>query len=575
MKPKSARFTFHLLFTLILLASSPSEALEVKEARWGLNDGVKLGHFNPVYALLYNDSKTENFDGEVILRPGLFGPIRGVVEKKKVFLAPRTSRWIQFGPMINSTSLDWKIQWGSGPKDWFPMPDVISEPTCWLVLYPKESELTKIQGFQSRLDSFWPASVALTAGVDSVFLDHAPDWNADQEKSFLDWLHLGGKVHILKGRDSSYPKFSRRLKILNSEEPFARLGAGTIIRQSFQEFRLRIEAVEKAPMPFFKPTFQNSMRSPINHSLLEELAEARPKPKHRWTLIFSLCFIYLFLVGPINFLLARKTKSYRPGLLFLVGSIAIFTMVFYFLGRRGYEENTLYYKVEYARSLGDGQFDVQSWNHLFVVDSGEYTLKQNSSMAFYGSLDDEETMLGQVENGLSGQFTTKIPLFSTRSYLAQHRLSTKKFFGAVVKRDHGKNPQFEIKLGPGFPKGATAWILHDKRVYHATVTDDRLVLQSDIGGIRSRFVESQFSQGHWYRRRSELELWRELKRSSISVLHDFSLELDGYEVAKEPKNLDIHIIVRAKSPDEWSIIDFPNPHKSITYFQFTFPHEKR
>ncbi|MDF1662268.1 MAG: hypothetical protein P1V97_10870 [Planctomycetota bacterium] len=578
MKPKSARLHFYALLSFFLLVSYPAEALEVKEARWGFSDGVRYGHFNPVYALLYNDSKTENFDGEIMLRPGHFGPVRGVVETKKIFLAPQTSRWIQFGAMIDSGSQDWKLHWGSGPKDWHPMPELTSADDCWLVLYRKESQLTKIQGFRSCLDSFWPEHVALTEGVDSVFLDHEPDWTADQEKAFLDWLYLGGRVHLLKGSDSLHPNFFRKMKVLNGTEPMKRWGAGTIVRQSFHEFQLSAKIVQSAPMPFLPPPSHYHARQQINSSLVHSLAQSRPKPEHPWTLIFTLCFVYLLIIGPVNFVLARKTKSYRPGLLFLIVTISIFTITFYFLGRRGYKEQTLHYKVEYARSLGDGQFDVQSWNHLFVTDSDQYTLKQNSTSAFYGPLADSETNLGLVENGHGGQFTTKIPLFSTRSYLARHRMKTKKLFGEIVRRDHSSMVQFEIKKGPGFPKKISAWFLYNNRVYNAVDTGDSLKLMEQVASVRSIFGTDDYGY-QFYRwnqsRNNKRDHWNELRRESRVVVHELAAELNDIDMRKKARNLDIHIVIRASSPDEWSNIDWPSPHKSVTYFQFTFPHEKR
>lgn len=574
MMPKSARFIFVTLFSVFLLSQNPSEALEVKEARWGFNDGVRVGHFNPVFALLYNDSKTENFDGEISLRPGLFGPVQGVVEKKRVFLAPKTSRWIQFAPMISSTNEDWKIQWGSGPRDWFPMPDLVGADNCWLILYTKENELTQVSGFRSRLDSFWPEHVALTHGINAVFLDHEPDWNADQEKAFVDWLYLGGKVHILLGRDSLHPKFFRRMKILNGKKRMERWGAGYIVRQPFHEFQLKVKMVAKAPVPFSpaKLYFQN--REEVNGHLIEQMEAARPKPKHRWNLIFLLCFVYLIIIGPINFVVARKAKSYRPGLVFSLVIISVFTLTFYFLGRRGYKESALHYKIEFARSLGKGQFDVQSWNHLFVTDSGEYRLKQNASSGFYGPIENAVSMEGFVENGEGGQFTTKIPLFSTRSYLARHRMSTKPLFGAIIERDHSKDLKFEIKKGPGFPKKASFWLLYNKQVYTMTDTGESLKVRHKVGGISQMFgLEVLYNGRYWNGRYStEIQGWQQTKKLSKMALHEVAERLEDPSISQD---LDIHLIVRSKSPDEWSVIDWPTPHQSLTYFQFTFPHEKR
>lgn len=571
------RSLFILGFALVFLNSGHSEALEVKEARWGFADGVKIGHFNPVFALVYNDSKTENFDGQMIIRPGHFGPTRGVVETKQVFLAPQTSRWVKFAPLVDSLAQDWKIQWGSGPKDWFPMPNLVTAEKCWIFPCAKINQIAQIEGFRSCLDSFWPSDVALTHGVDSVFLDHEPDWTADQEKAFLDWLYLGGKVHILKGNDSLHPKFFRKLKILNGKEAMKRWGSGFIVRHSLHGFQLTVKAIKNSHAKGLIPDYVNSdNREYVNKYLLNSLASARPKPQHRWTLIFSLCVLYLVLIGPVNYLISRKTKGYKPGLAFLLVNLVIFTVSFYFLGRRGYKESTLHYKIEFAQSLGDGSFDIQSWNHLFVVDSGEYLLKQNSSAGFYGAQADAESRLGFVENGQPGQFNTKIPLFSSRSYLARHRASLNgPLLGPVLERVVKPKLQFEIEKGPAYPAEATAWVLYENKVYALRDVGDRLVcIGLEHDDIHPFFNGSSYYFSRFdFNDRTEDEIWTNMKKEAQIALHEFALDISDPYGEGRARMHDIHVVIRAESPAEWSIIDWPTPHHSITFFQFVFPNE--
>src|SRR5690606_9826283 len=61
-------------------------------------------------------------------------------------------------------------------------------------------------------------------------------------------------------------------------------------------------------------------------------------PQHPWGWIFTSAVVFLFCVGPVHWHLARKRIDWRLSIAYLLAIVAAFTVLFGWLGARGYDE---------------------------------------------------------------------------------------------------------------------------------------------------------------------------------------------------------------------------------------------
>ncbi|MEI9896554.1 MAG: hypothetical protein WDN28_22510 [Chthoniobacter sp.] len=128
-----------------------------------------------------------------------------------IFLAPRTSRWVQFSvPGIHGMGAA-ELHWGSGAKESVDVdgPANSGPPACvWL--RDLDNPLTAGGALKSFPDPLFPTSAVAAESLDAVVLDHVPNWEAARRDAFLDWVKLGGTVHLLPGTDGALPVFGGR-----------------------------------------------------------------------------------------------------------------------------------------------------------------------------------------------------------------------------------------------------------------------------------------------------------------------------------------------------------------------------
>ena len=79
-------------------------------------------------------------------------------------------------------------------------------------------------------------------------------------------------------------------------------------------------------------------------------------PKHNWVVIHAMSLIYLGLIFPGWYLLARARMDYRTTTLAFLGVTLLFTIAFHVVGRRGYGETTTVNSVALARPVGEKAF---------------------------------------------------------------------------------------------------------------------------------------------------------------------------------------------------------------------------
>jgi hypothetical protein len=577
---RSALKTLLPLAVLVFCVFSParSEALQVKETRWGFKDEVILGQFNPLYVLFYNDAKTK-FEGFASLKKQRSGTQEGAPERKRIFLAPKSSRWIQFAPLTRNEGEEWVLRWGRGPRDFHPMPPLISGAPIWISLQGAELDIVKKKKIKAVEESFWPESVAVTDGVEAVFLDHVPRWTPTQRQALVDWLYRGGVLHLFQQSDARFPDFKGTLAPLNTEDQNVRVGAGLIVRHPKPYFQLEVSNLTAQG---FKPVGPDAIIERWRRGdeiIVSRLALLHPKPKFNWVVILLLALVYLALIGPVNYLVARKTKSHLVSIGFLVLSIVVFSIFFFLLGQRGYDELTQIYKTSYARQTSDGSFDVQSWNFVFVTSSGEITFQNQNSAGHYDVPYEYIAATGYSINGQGGRFVTRIPLFSNRVFVARQQLKHGSLLGKVVKDSRtSKGLSLVVEKGPALPEKAVAWAVYKNRIYPMAVNESNSLKTEGPGQLFDAFfgvrrTRNIASSIHRVSVNPKLALM--FRHVPLVLMHRFNKRRRLKQIRPPIMQDDVDILVWAPGPESWKTDNWQGAHLSQTIFHLTLPSKAR
>jgi len=461
-----------LILLLCLTAAMPLCALEVAEVRWGFEGKVTPARFNLLSLRLVNrDDRL--FDGTLTLQlTNAMGGPEGARLIAPCYVAPLGERWVQFYPYVSDSEQTWTVRWREGSrarKAALPKPQVGGLQQVLLV-DPSAAFAGRSRLRQFQVSLFPPLSTA-TDSLHSVALDSAPRWDASRRQAFLDWLRRGGIVHLLRDDAGHFPRFSGALALLNAPLPRTRHGAGLVVRHDAT--RAVVDRIWLNQAGYALPQLR---LEDYNHnpSRLDEPLFARMRriiqPDHDWDLIFLMGWIYLLLLGPINWLLARKRRIGRT-LIFFAICVGGFTWAYRVIGQRGYGEQSSIHAVSVARSLGDGTYDVTQWGNAFVTRGGEYRIAHPGAQHLYST---PEQTRAQASSGKQGALIAQIPQFSSQAYLYRGRIAGPDHGLRLLHWRPGKPMQLEIGVGPAFPRSSQIYLAHGDTLYQMRLDDNRL-----------------------------------------------------------------------------------------------------
>ncbi len=406
---------------LWIAAPPTAHALEVRQTLWGFDGQIVPGTFNPLSVLVVNRSPVP-FDGQLRLRPGVsMGPRSGGVFAAPCYLAPGTSRWVQFYPYFHNdyspNASGWTLVWGNGPDSSLDLdPPTLAAPArVWFDdpgAVSSSSENARLKHFP---DDLFPPTVAAADGLDTAVLDHVPRWEAARRAAFLDWLRRGGTLHLLPDATGREPIFTEELALLNSPLDTLRVGSGRVIHHHGSPGELLRENTLLAadpPAPKLEKAGAEISVYDMDGNFFQSLNRLT-RPRVRWRLLYALTALYLLAVGPGHYFWARRQRDYRLSLLVLTGGVAVFAFVFAYFGRRGASERSQVLTIAYARALDGNRYDVTQWSNVFVTSGGVYTLTHPAEYNLYSSGTTEKSAAGIAASGRGGGFQVDLPLFSS------------------------------------------------------------------------------------------------------------------------------------------------------------------
>lgn len=476
-----------LLFFLLL--SHAALALEVKEARWTFDGKAYPGHFN-LLSVLVSESGPKAFEGELLLEESRGVMSFGAPYSQPLYVAPGTSRWVQFLPFVADRGAGWELRWGRGKNDHFTMDPPPAGPPGTVVLLDTTSAVTNAVRLKVFPDELFPTSVAATDALDQVVLDHVPRWDTVRREAFLDWVRAGGIVHLVRGA-SGHPVFLGDLAPLNpTAEKSVRYGAGRILQHDVARADLDQQALTRAGYPersFLEPGQAGEMPSlyRADFTLLQHLASLT-KPEVQWWLLYLLTIGYIFAVGPVHYFWSRKV-DYRLAIAAFLGTVALFAVAFLVAGHRGSGEKQTSHALTIAHSLGGDRWDVRQWVSAFATKGDTYRLTHAGFANYYAAISESEQVAGRAFGGKDGHFDADIPLYSARPFLYRGVMSAPKPEARVTEWG---TTAIRIAVDPEFARGIReVAIRRNGTVYTAAAKNGELVWE---GASNSQLPEAAF-----------------------------------------------------------------------------------
>ncbi|WP_339728166.1 hypothetical protein [uncultured Gimesia sp.] len=500
-----------LLFCVGILLILPSSAfaIDIEETIWGFNNQQSKGMCIPLSLKLSNNTP-EVFDELVQLnRLQYSGSKVGAPLCRKIFLAPYSSQWVQFYPyIIDERQDEWSLNWGprfiysrkfSRNGAAYKKTPNAKAPLSRIVLTSSNSLSQSGSRFKRYPEELFPPMVTATDSLDEVILDHVPRWDTARKESFMDWLYRGGTLHLLPDSSGANLNFTTSMANLNTPQDHFRVGSGLIIRhqgkltqltESLIESKVQDAHAEESPAvaPAQSTTKENKQATTqqeddsyyfgdVNAKLLQTISEMT-RPDHNWSIIYVMTGFYILLIYPGCYLFNKKQKSYhyRNSLLFLLITVALFSTVFWSIGKRGYGETTTINSLVIASPLEGDQYDLKCWVNTFVTSGAEYQFSSAGNGIIFTTAQEAEKVRGAIFNGLDGSFYSDIPPFSARSFMYRIKAPYKEQNIKVIDYEVNTNSELTsllIEASSALPDNISkVQVMYDLKIYELKQSEE-------------------------------------------------------------------------------------------------------
>jgi len=509
--------------------------LEIAQQKWGFDGQVRSGQFNLLSVQLSNPG-TIPFDGEIRLERIQGFDLVDAPIVETIYLAPGTSRWIQFYPWIDEVGFTtWRLVWGTGAKErgLLASPRGTKDRPALVVLEQSGQIVRPNVGTGGFGEELFPRSVTGCFGLGGVILDHEPRWSESQQQAFIDWIRLGGEVHLTQGAAGRFPVLTGLLAVLDRRSGSESFGAGRIqqhdlplsgfdretirdrILQTSRWKRERFEfqdqsATGSEPIPDAGGNLFSNQNLEVDDPVLRNLKQLT-RAQHSWVLIHSLSLLFLVLVFPGVWWLGQSRRGdYRLVFGTLLATIALFSLTFLWVGRRGAGEATLVDSLVLAERSEAGRFRISGWSNVFATTGGDYELRHEGSGRMYSSGQSSEGMRGIIRSGAEAALIADMPPFSSRTLLSRIEATAPDVDARIRQVQIGagqatryefksdrvvnkkvqmvpilQNLELELPVADGGMKPLAAWAVFHQQVYALNLSDSREAAAVSVASCRS------------------------------------------------------------------------------------------
>ena len=565
------------LLLLLFISRGDGAEVAVSEMRWGFDGTVREFAFLPVSFLVRNDSQSVQ---KVRLRLGrceLPPTFEGDVYEQEVTLGPSSSRWVQFVPCLSNTVQQWHLQFGADAADFFPLPQPRSGRTIAVLVdsparRPSPTPLDKLPA------ELFPGSVSATDALDLVFLDHAPEWDGARSQAFREWLTRGGRVVLLWNDDGRFPEFSNELVELNNPAGRFSVGGGDVHRLlqrardvSTSDIRdlTRLRGNGSVRQTTGVQGVPAGTVVPKSGFFLESVVESLGGFRRPWWLIYPIAILYLIVIGPVCFLLARH-RSLKEFYTVFLSTTAAAAVLFVVVNSMSVGGRSRLRTIAIARQATDRVWDLRRWTALANVDSGEYVLQGRGHGTTYGSFNGQDHAVIEA-----GAYRMARPTMSTITFQMKERIEVGETWITVLGTADASGGIFSFQdtliqlhgpLQALKDKTAVGYLLAGNQLQPFKVRQGRIELETGIHSVEDLF-DYQWGATAAYQRADdwlpppESEIYQSLLKPMVRyVLAD---PVSGNPL---PAQEGLRIFLLAPLPESMSIQgDFPDQSGYVLY----------
>ncbi len=499
-----------------VVMAQDSQQLRVVEVVWGFDGRVVTGQFMPL-SILVDNLSDQPVEATARLRRITGALIEvGGISIQPVFIGPNSRRWIQFYPYILGNSATWHFDLQTEEKTYtfdsmdqpraiydrnrdsqeaqLSLPAVILDPQGLATKSP-----TTVKHMPAEI--FPPYATAMH-GLHALFLDHVPDWEAPRQQALLSWLKSGGQLHLMKDGNNQTLSFSGALAPLNEPFPEFPVGNGTVIRHDFQRDGLSLQVVTPAVTPpgsnmnspEKEPSFNQvgtashtaQEDATVNDDELLMWMRELTQPDHAWILIFFLSMCYVGLIFPGCWILSKRRLHFLVTYGAIAGLAVVFSLIFLFIGQRGYGETTSMHMLAVARAEDATHWSSLEYRTLFVTSGDLYKLddKDRQTLLASGAADERADAL--MTAGNSASVIARVPPFSSQSMIFRRRLTLDDWNLTItdVAQSGSELTALNLSFNEKFPlhKENKYFAIHGKRIHTLKADDAKKQLTYAGGG---------------------------------------------------------------------------------------------
>lgn len=459
------RIAVGILFLILVGFPRPLAGLQVDEVRWGFDRHVVSGRIN-LLSVRVSNPESVPFDGQLTLtRSTGVGGRAGAKHCRRCFLSSNTSRWVRFYAFVPSYAGEYRLSWGLRVSESIVLRVPPEGPPACVALRRSGSLFSGFGDLPTFPDELFPPTVGATDGLSALVMDHAPKWEPARRSAFMDWLRGGGTVHLLLGSDGKHPTFPADMSELNAPMERFRVGAGLLVRHAVR--KSGVSRGYLAGRGFIQPKkSERRFGHARGDSFLVSL-RGMTRPEHNWLLIYILLFVYIGVIGPVNFLIGKKLRDYRISIVFFLAGVIVFAFLFERVGRRGHGEASAVHTLACARSLNSGFYDVAQWTSVFVTRGDYYTITHDAEGGIYETPQIYEAVNGVILPGKDARFLVDIPLYSSSTFMHRGKMKGPELGIEVLSwKESNKLTELKLKPGPDFPaKTRKMWLAHGEHFY--------------------------------------------------------------------------------------------------------------
>jgi hypothetical protein len=485
-----------------------SQQLRVVEVVWGFDGRVVTGQFMPL-SILVDNLSDQPIEATARLRrvTGALNEVGGI-STQPVFVGPNSRRWVQFYPYILGNMATWYFDLKTEEKtytfDPMDQPRAIfdrnrdsreAQLSLPAVILDQQGVATKSPTTIKHMPAeiFPPYATAMN-GLHALFLDHAPDWEAPRQQALLSWLKSGGQLHLMKDGNNQTLSFSGILAPLNEPFPEFPVGNGLVTRHDFQRDGLSLQVVTPVVTP---PGLTQDVAEPeqsfnqigtggntaqeeatVNDDEILMWMRELTQPDHAWILIFLLSMCYVGLIFPGCWILSKQRRLHFLVTYGAIAGLAVFfSLIFLFVGQRGYGETTSLHTLAVARAEDATHWSSLEYRTLFVTSGDLYTLDDKDRQTLLASGAADERADAVMTSGNSASFVARVPPFSSQSMIFRRRLTMDDWNLTIanVEQNGSELTALTLSFNEKFPlnKDNQYFVVHGKRIHMMKADDSR------------------------------------------------------------------------------------------------------